>query len=114
MGERGAKQTQTAKEFTAEMVEALTPVGDVKSRAMFGGFGIFESGTMFVLIDSEAQMFFRADSTTKSSYEELGSKRHTPMPYYEVPVAIADDYSVLIEWAKEAAAVAHAAKKKSK
>ena len=112
MGAQGAKQTQTAKEFTAEMVEALTPVGEVRSRSMFGGFGIFESGTMFVLIDSEARLFFRADSTTKSRYEEMGSDRHTPMPYYEVPAVIAADYSALIEWAKEAAEVAHAAKKK--
>jgi TfoX/Sxy family transcriptional regulator of competence genes len=34
------------------------------------------------------------------------------MPYFEVPDAVADDYSEFIEWAKQAAQVAHSAKKK--
>ena len=81
---------------------------------MFGGYGIFENGTMFVLIDRQATLFFRADSTTMSRYEEAGSKQHNPMPYFEVPQAVADDYSAFIEWAKEALEVAHAAKNKSR
>jgi len=114
MGKKGAKQTESVKEFTAEMVEALTPVGEVSSRSMFGGYGIFESGVMFVLIDSAGKMFFRADDSTQGRYEELGSERHNPMPYFEVPSSVFEDYSTFIDWAKEAAAVAHAAKKKSK
>ncbi len=112
MGEKGAKQKSKTAEFTAEMVEALTPVGDVRSRPMFGGYGIFENGTMFALINREGTLFFRADSTTKSRYEEAGGKQHNPMPYFEVPQAVAEDYSTFIDWAKEASEVAHAAKKK--
>lgn len=113
MGDKGARQTESAKEFTAGMVEALTPVGEVRSRPMFGGFGIFESGTMFVLIDSTGRMFFRADEATRSRYEELGSEQHRPMPYYEVPKSVVADYSTFIEWANEAVAVARKAKKNS-
>ncbi len=107
-----SKKRPALAEFTAEMVEALTPVGDVRSRPMFGGYGIFENGTMFVLIDRNGTLYFRADSTTKSRYEAAGSEQHNPMPYFEVPQAVADDYSTFIDWAKEASEVAHAAKKK--
>ena len=114
MAEKDVNQTNVAREFTAEMVEALTPVGDLRSRSMFGGYGIFESGTMFVLIDSSGTLSFRADSSTKARYEAAGSKQHSPMPYFEVPHAVVDDYSTFIDWAKEAAGVAHAAKAGSK
>jgi DNA transformation protein len=108
---KSAGQSPSAKEFTAEMVEALTPVGDVRSRPMFGGYGIFESGTMFALIDSKGSLFFRADSSTQLRYVAAGSKQHNPMPYFEIPDDVADDYSEFIEWAKQAAQVAHSAKK---
>jgi TfoX/Sxy family transcriptional regulator of competence genes len=107
-----SQKRTTLTEFTAEMVEALTPVGEVHSRPMFGCYGIFENGTMFVLIDRYGTLFFRADSTTKSRYEAAGSIQHNPMPYYEVPREVADDYSTFIDWAKEASEVAHAAKKR--
>jgi DNA transformation protein len=107
-----SQKRSTLAKFTAEMVEALTPVGDVRSRPMFGGYGIFESGTMFVLIDRTASLYFRVDSTTKKRYEAAGSAQHNPMPYCQVPKEVANDYSTFIDWAKEASEVARTAKKK--
>jgi DNA transformation protein len=112
MGKKGAKATSAAASIAAEMVEALRPVGEVTSKSMFGGYGIFESGTMFVLINSNAQVFFRTDATNRPRYEEAGSNQHKPMPYFEVPADVLEDDSTLIEWAEEASQVAHAAKKK--
>lgn len=112
MGSKGAKNNTAAAAFKDEMVAALMPVGDVTSRSMFGGFGIFESGDMFAIVDSEARLYFKADSTTRSRYESAGCKQHKPMPYFEVPADVAEDEASLVEWASEAAAVAHATKKK--
>lgn len=94
----------------AEMLEALGPVGDLSSRSMFGGFGLFESGTMFAIVDSGGRLYFRVDSDTQVRYEDAGSQKHKPMPYFEVPVDVLDDDPRLLEWAREAADVAHAAK----
>lgn len=91
---------------------ALAPVGDVNSRPMLGGYGIFESGTMFGLIDSEGRMFFRVSGNTKERYENAGSQQHRPMPYFEVPVDVLDDDVQLIEWAVEAVEASRSAKKK--
>ncbi len=111
MGTKGAKQSSQAAVVAAETVEALSSVGQVTSRAMFGGFGIFESGTMFALINSEGRLFFRVGTHTRERYENAGSRQHKPMPYFEVPVDVLDDDVNMIEWAREAAQAAHAAKK---
>jgi|AP95_1055475.scaffolds.fasta_scaffold122137_1 DNA transformation protein len=112
MGKKGAKATSAAASVAAEMVEALRPVGEVTSKSMFGGYGIFESGTMFALVSPEAELFFRADDQSRKRYEDAGSSQHKPMPYFEVSADVMEDDSTLIEWAEEAAQVAHAAKKK--
>lgn len=110
MGKTGAKKSSAAAVAAAEMLEVLRPAGVVSSRSMFGGFGLFESGTMFALLDSDGRLFFRVDSSTQARYEDAGSQQHNPMPYFEVPVDVLDDDSQLLEWAREAAQVAHAAK----
>lgn len=114
MGKKGVKTNSQAAAFKDEVVETLQPVGDVTSRSMFGGFGIFESGDMFAIVDSAARLYFKADGTTKPRYESAGSKQHRPMPYFEVPADVADSESSLIEWATEAAQVAHASSKKKR
>jgi len=110
MGKKGARKSSVAAVAAAEMLEALRPVGTISSRSMFGGFGLFDSGTMFAIVDSSGRLIFRVDSNTTERYENAGSKKHKPMPYFEVPVDVLDDDSQLIEWASEAAQVAHAAK----
>ena len=112
MGNRGARKTTEAATTATEMLETLRPVGAVTSHSMFGGFGLFESGTMFALVDPGGRLFFRVDSTTQERYENAGSQKHNPMPYFEVPVDVLDDDSQLFEWARQAAQVAHAAKSK--
>lgn len=111
MGKKDAKATSAAGSMAAEMVEALRPVGEVTSKSMFGGYGIFDSGTMFALINADAQLFFRVDDTNRQRYEAAGSGQHKPMPYFQVPADVLKDESALIEWAEEAAQVAHTAKK---
>ena len=112
MGKKGAKTTSAAGKIAQEMVEALQPVGEVTSKSMFGGYGIFESGTMFALVSPEAELFFRADDRSRQRYEDAGSSQHKPMPYFEVPADVLEDGTTLIQWAEEAVQVAHAAKKK--
>ncbi len=111
MGEKSATYLSKGAAYAAEMVEALTPVGDVQSKAMFGGFGIFENGTMFALVNREGHLYFRVDSDTRARYEDAGSRQHG-RAYCEVPENVVREYSVFIDWAKDAAQTAHAAKKR--
>jgi len=88
IAKKGARATSAAASVAAEMVEGLRPVGDVTSKSMFGGYGIFESGVMFALINSDAQFFFRTDDSNRQKYEDAGSSQHNPMPYFEVPADV--------------------------
>ena len=61
MGQKGAKLSREAADASQRTVQALAPLGDVSSRKMFGGYGIFEGGTMFGLINSEGEVYLKVD-----------------------------------------------------
>ena len=90
-------------------MELLEPVGDVTARAMFGGYGIFESGDMFVLISRDDRIYFKVDDTNRADYEAAGSEQFKPMPYYEVPEEVLADEESFVEWASRSIAIAHSA-----
>jgi DNA transformation protein len=111
-------------QFAEYVLEQLQPAGVITRKAMFGGYGFWERGDMFALIDKSATLYFKVDEQTRPRYEAAGSGPFAPpghnrgktktmtMPYYEVPADILDDQDQLIEWARAAIVVAHATAKK--
>jgi DNA transformation protein and related proteins len=108
------------RKYANEMLEMLRPLGHVTGRAMFGGFGLWEDGVMFALLDSASVLYFKADATTEAVYQaegatqfapQVGDKPPMPMPYWSVPVAVLDDQEEFEAWAKQAIKVAHAGAK---
>ena len=100
-------------EFMGEVIGLLSPISEINSRLMFGGYGIFSEGNMFALI-SGSTLFFKVDDSNKETYTETGSRQHKPMPYFEVPSDIMNDKDMLHEWAKLSVAVAAKGKKRKK
>jgi DNA transformation protein len=96
------------KEYVGYVMELLEPLGAVTGRAMFGGFGIWEDGDMFALLDRESTLYFKVDDTTRVRYEDAGSEQFMTMPYWSVPVEVLEDDDQLHTWAREAIAVGHA------
>ena len=94
------------------VMELLSPVGAVTSRAMFGGHGIFENGVMFALVSKESSLYFKTDESNISFFNEAESKHFKPMPYHEVPADILEDADELSAWAKRSIAIAKKASKK--
>jgi DNA transformation protein len=110
MGTQGARAT-SASAISAERLQVgLTRLGDISTRKMFGGYGVFEAGTMFALVDSQGGVFFKVDDTNVERYEEAGSTKHGRMPYYRVPDAVLDDEPALQEWAQSSIMVSRNAK----
>lgn len=105
MGKKGAKLTAVSTEIAAELVRQLRDLGDVSSKKMFGGSGIFESGKMFAFVDSEGEVFLKADDSNRQQFEEAGAAKHGRMPYFEVPQAILEDDADLKKWARTSMAV---------
>ena len=97
--------------FVAFVEEQLASLGGVRSKSMFGGYGVYARDVFFACID-DGRLYFRVDDATRPRYEEHGMGPFTPMPsmvmksYYEVPVDVIEDAAELTRWAREAMAAA--------
>ena len=101
------------KDLLNHVMELLSPLGGISSRAMFGGYGIYHEGDMFALI-SDTGLHFKVNETNLAAYQNAGSVQFKPMPYYEVPGDVIEDTNVFHEWAKISINVGHATAKKKK
>ena len=97
--------------FRDLVLEKLEPIGDIQVRAMFGGFGVFESGAMFALMAGSG-LFFKVDESNRSTYEEAGSVQYGRMPYFRVPESVLEDSDTLQDWARASMTVSRASTKK--
>ncbi len=112
MGQKGDKHTASSADACAMYEELLAEAGDISSKKMFGGHGLFESGVMFGMVNSWGALFFRVGDDHVSDYEQVGARKHGKMPYWTVPDELLDDKGELLVWASRAIATAHALKKK--
>ncbi len=89
------------------VVELLAPLGDVSSRSMFGGYGIFHESDMFALI-SGSTLYFKVDDTNRAAYEAAGSNCFQTTRYFSIPAEVLEGGEQLHDWARAAIAVGHA------
>jgi DNA transformation protein len=100
-------------EFVEFVLEGLQPLGGVRARRMFGGWGIYKDGLMFALIARD-QLYLKVDDDNRAAYDAADlpyftySEKGKPirMSYREAPGAGLDDPEVLCEWARAAYAAA--------
>ena len=115
---------RSSSEFADRVVALLTPLGPVRARRMFGGWGIYHDDLMFALIAWD-RLFFRVDEQSKPRFAEAGSApfiydgKRTPveMPYWEAPDGSMDDSTALLPWGElglDAARRVRAAKAKKR
>ncbi len=91
------------------VLQRLTPLGPVKGRAMFGGYGIYFEDTIFGLIAWDT-LYFKADERSKADYEALRAEQFAyegdggtvAFPYWEVPRQVQSRPERLRAWAKKA------------
>lgn len=108
-------------EFKDYVEEILAPLGRIRCRAMFGGFGIY-CNDYFVAIIVDGVLYFKANDATKQSFLDEGCKpfeyagrdgRRVSMSYYEVPSGAIDSSDAIAPWLALALKVAkHAPTKK--
>ena len=101
------------EDFLNHVMDLLSPLGGISSKAMFGGYGIFHEGDMFVLTGNSG-LYFKVNETDRITYQDAGSKQFKPMPYYEVPPNVMEDTATLHNWATTSIVFGHATAKKKK
>ena len=99
------------REFVLEQLSALR---DLYPRSMFGGIGLYSDGVFFGIVAGDV-LYLKVDESTRHDYEQAGSRAFQPyadrpvtMMYYSVPLAILEDATSLVQWARRAIAVAEA------
>jgi DNA transformation protein len=96
--------------FVEFVCDQLRRLGDVRSRAMFGGHGIY-CGDVFFAIVAGGRLYFKTNEQTRRRYVDAGKSFFRPKPdmtlknYYEVPVDVIEDDDELVAWAREAVKV---------
>jgi len=91
-------------------MEQLSDLGVLRSRAMFGGHGLYLDDTFFGILYNGC-LYFKTDAQTREAYTRAGSEPFRPnatqtlASYHEVPARVIEDAFTLREWASEAAAI---------
>ena len=94
----------TSSQFVDHVVNLMEPLGAVRAKPMFGGFGIFLDDTMFALVTKAGVLHLKADDVNRGSFEAQGLGRYGKMPYFEIPPAALEDQDDFLDWAREAVA----------
>lgn len=94
--------------FLDHVLAQLSLLGKgLRSRAMFGGHGLYLGETFFAIV-WKGQLFFKTTPETAHRYRERGMECFQPSPaqrlksYYEVPVEVIERREELLAWAREA------------
>lgn len=101
-----------SREYEEYLLDRLSVCGEVFSRRMFGGLGLYLDGLFFALA-ADNVLYFKVDETNRDDYEKSGMEPFRPfeaknatMNYYEVPPEILEDDAELKKWAGKAFEVA--------
>lgn len=93
--------------FLDYVLEQLEGARGLKTRAMFGGHGLYIGPSFFGIVH-KGSLYLRTDEASRPAYVEAGCKPFNPKGkvelhrYYEVPAHVLDDAEELLVWAKRA------------
>ncbi len=93
--------------FEGRALDRFSELGDITSRPLFGGHGIYWNDVIFG-IRFRGRLYLKVDEESKGEYLARGigpfrpNDRQTLKSYDEVPPEILDDREALLSWAREA------------
>ena len=96
--------------FLDFVLDQLSDISGLRSRKMFGGYGIYSEEKFFAFI-SDGVLYFKTTPETRIRYEKLGSGPFRPSPkqtlknYYEVREEVLENREMFLEWARESIAI---------
>ena len=112
------RSLRVTPEFRDFVLDQLSAVPQLASKAMFGGVGLY-SGERFFGILAADELFFKVDDDNRGAYEAAGSEPFRPvidrpvsMSYWRVPLEVLEDPTELGLWAQAAIRAAVAGRSK--
>ena len=100
-------------EFLEHVLEMVRPIGAVRARRMFGGYGLYHGGLFFGLIADDT-LYLKTDAANRARFEQAGSEpfrysrrsKLTTLGYYSAPEEALESPQLMESWAKSAVACA--------
>lgn len=89
-------------DILTEIVQQLSPLGAISAKPMFGGFGIFVEGKMFMKISPANVIAFKADDHNRQVFVDAGMKKSGKMPYFEASAEQLEDNEAFMAAARTA------------
>lgn len=97
--------------FLAYLLDQFASWGNVTTRKMFGGAGLYRDGKMFGLVADDVA-YLKVDDSNRDGFVQAGSRPFKPypnkptvMPYYEIPPDVLEQPEELIKWAERSLAI---------
>jgi DNA transformation protein len=90
-----------------EILDQLSPLGEITARSLFGGHGVYWRDVIFAILYG-GKLYLKVDDQSKPDFVSQGmqpfrpNERQTLKSYYEVPPDVLVDLEALLSWAKEA------------
>lgn len=109
----------SSQEFHDFVLDQLAGLGELRSRRMFGEYGLYCDELFFAIIADEA-LWLKVDGGNRAAFEARGLRPFEPygdgatMNYYEVPLDVLEDPSALRQWAAEALEAARRAPRRKR
>lgn len=96
-----------SREFSDYVVELLEPLGAVRAKRMFGGYGLYLDSLMFALIADDT-LYVKADAENRGEYEKREMApfhyqrqgKTVTIAYHAVPAEALDDRGDLLALAR--------------
>lgn len=86
------------------LVEQFSPLGQIESKAMFGGHSLYCHGIIFGLVAS-GKLYLKVDEENRARFTERNLQAFRPFPdrdevmsYYEAPPEIFEDQDAMKDW----------------
>jgi DNA transformation protein len=105
-------------EYRRRVEELLSAAVPIRTKAMFGGVGIY-SGDLFFALIAEDKLYLKVDDTNRSDFETAGMgpfypfDSPKPMGYWELPQGVLQDGEELKVWVDKALGVAARKRRRS-
>lgn len=104
-------------EFVDFVTEHMACIGRLRTRAMFGGYGVYHDNLIIAIIVDD-RLYFKADSTARAEFEAKGLNPFTYMArgksvtlhYFEAPPEVFEEPEAMRAWAQKAYGAALRAK----
>jgi DNA transformation protein len=100
-------------EFIDYVMELLGPFGTVRTRRMFGGYGVYLDGLMFAIVSADT-LYLKADEMNRVEFEQAGCEifgyarlgRRATLNFFRAPEDAMDSPQLMLPWARTAYAAA--------